>query len=64
MSSGSIHSLERLGPAELVGLVRGLLGEVERPGTAVRFEDQDVPVAPPSPAAGGGQQPEVKLQRP
>ena len=30
MSSGSIDSLEHLGPAELVGLVRGLIVEVER----------------------------------
>ena len=30
MTSGLIDSLERLSPAELVGLVRGLIGEVER----------------------------------
>ena len=30
MSSGSIDSLEHLSPAELAGLVRGLIGEVER----------------------------------
>ena len=30
MSSGSIDSLEDLSPTELVGLVRGLIGEVER----------------------------------
>ena len=30
MTSGLIDSLERLSPAELVGVVRGLIGEVER----------------------------------
>lgn len=41
MSSGSIDSLERLGLTELVGLVRGLIGEVER----LREENQTLKAA-------------------
>src|SRR5580658_7084058 len=41
MSPGSIDSLERMTPSELVGLVRRLLGEVER----LRAENEKVSAA-------------------
>ena len=41
MSSDSTNSLESLGPTELVGLVRRLIGEIER----LREENQELSAA-------------------